>query len=315
MKDFISVNLSATFGWSCDFRLFDVTTRQLAPSPAHRSQFIETVRENMATFSAVELKIARAVLNDPAGVINKSIGQFALDAEVSAASAVRFCRAMGLAGFQELKLTLTRSAPTETVLAGTEVTACDSQETASRKVVLGSAEALATAANNIDHEAVVAAAQVLGEARRVLVTGIGTSAPLAADVAYRLALIGVDAVFPPDAHVQHVMASHLSEGDACLVISHTGSTVESLAAAGAARDAGATVLAVTSFAGTPLTDLSNHVVVAGSQETAYRVDAMTSRVVHLAVLDALVVVLAHSSPERYSNLATSHEILARGHRI
>lgn len=269
----------------------------------------------MATFSAVELRIAKAVLNDPAGVINKSIGQFAQDAQVSAASAVRFCRAMGLAGFQELKLTLTRSAPNEAIQAATEVTAGDSHETASRKVVLGSAEALATAAGNIDHTVVAAAARVLGEARRVLVAGIGTSAPLAADVAYRLALIGVDAVFPPDSHVQHVMASHLTEGDACLVISHTGSTIETLATAGAAKDAGASVLAVTSFAGTPLTDLSNQVVVAGSQETAYRVDAMTSRVVHLAVLDALVVVLAHASPERASTLTTSHEILARGHRI
>ncbi len=181
--------------------------------------------------------------------------------------------------------------------------------------MLGSAEALAAAADNIDHSTVAAAASVLGEARRVLVTGIGTSAPLAADVAYRLALIGVDAVFPPDAHVQHVMASHLTAGDACLVISHTGSTVETLAAAGAARNAGAAVVAVTSFAGTPLTDLSHHVIVAGSQETAYRVDAMTSRVVHLAVLDSIVVVLAHSSPGRSDTLASSHEILARGHRI
>lgn len=292
-----------------------MTTNDLAPAPAHREQFLEAVREKLASFTAVELRIAKAMLNDPAGLINQSIGQFALVAEVSAASAVRFCRAMGLAGFQELKLTLSRTAPVRPVGAATDVDAGDSPQTASRKVVLGSAEALAAAADNIDHSAVAAAARVLGGARRVLVTGIGTSAPLAADVAYRLALIGVDAVFPPDAHVQHVMASHLTAADACLVISHTGSTVETLAAAGAARGSGAAVIAVTSFAGTPLTDLSHHVVVAGSQETAYRVDAMTSRVVHLAVLDSLVVVLAHSSPGRSDTLALSHEILARGHRI
>jgi DNA-binding MurR/RpiR family transcriptional regulator len=286
-----------------------VTTNDLAPAPAHREQFLEAVRENLASFTSVELRIAKAMLNDPAGLINQSIGQFAVVAGVSAASAVRFCRAMGLAGFQELKLTLSRSAPSQPVRPATDVDAGDSPETASRKVVLGSAEALATAAGNIDHSAVAAAAGVLGEARRVLVAGIGTSAPLAADVAYRLALIGVDAVFPADAHVQHVMASHLTAGDACLVISHTGSTVETLAVAGAA------VLAVTSFAGPPLTDISDLVVVAGSQETAYRVDAMTSRVVHLAVLDALVVVLAHSSPRRSETLASSNENLARGHRI
>lgn len=269
----------------------------------------------MASFSAVELRIAKALVGDPSGVINQSIGHFAAVAGVSTASVVRFCRTMGLAGFQALKLALTRSAPSERAQVGTDLDAADTPETVSRKVVLSSAEALATAAGNIDHSAVAAVAGLIGRARKVLVIGIGTSAPLAADVAYRLALIGVDAVFPPDAHVQHVMASHLAAGDACLVISHTGSTVETLAAAGAARDAGAAVLAVTSFAGTPLTDLSHHAVVAGSQETAYRVDAMTSRVVHLAVLDALVVVLAHSSPGRSDTLGSSHEILARGHRI
>ncbi len=268
----------------------------------------------MASFSAVELRIARAMLNDPSAVINQSIGQFAAGAGVSTASAVRFCRTVGLAGFQALKLALTRTAPSEQSLAATDVRADDSSETVSRKVILGSAEALATAAGNVDHSAVATMAGIIGRARKVLVVGIGTSAPLASDVAYRLALIGVDAVFPADAHVQHVMASHLTADDVCFVISHTGSTVETLAAAGAARSAGAAVLAVTSFTGTHLTDASDHVVVAGSQETAYRVDAMTSRVVHLAVLDAIVVVLAHQSPGRPATLDTSHEILT-SHRI
>lgn len=194
---------------------------------AHREQFLEAVRENLASFTVVELRIAKAMLNDPAGLINQSIGQFAVVAGVSAASAVRFCRARArrFPGTQADPEPLGAHAGVRTA---TDVDAGDSPETASRKVMLGSAEALATAAGNIDHSAIAAAAGVLGEARRVLVAGIGTSAPLAADVAYRLALIGVEAVFPADAHVQHVMASHLTAGDACLVVSHTGSTVETL---------------------------------------------------------------------------------------
>ena len=289
-------------------------TEQLNPPATHQGQFLETVRENLTSFSDVEKRIARAILNDPAGVINQTIGDFAAVAGVSAASAVRFCQALGLSGFQELKLVLTRSSPARSVIA-TDVDGEDSAETVSRKVILNTARALEVAAGHIDHVKVARLADLIAGARRTLVVGIGTSAPLASDVAYRLALIGVDAVFAADAHVQNIMAGNLKSSDVCLIISHTGSTTETLSAAGSAKTAGATIVAVTSFTGTPLTDLTDLAVVAGSQETAYRVDAMTSRVVHLAVLDAIFVALTYRSRERSEALAASNEILVRQHRI
>lgn len=290
-----------------------MTIDQIRPLSTHRAQFLEAVRENLTTFSDVEMRIARGILSDPYGVINMSIGQFAAEAGVSTASAVRFCQGMGLAGFQALKLVLTRESPTEPAQVA-EVNSDDDEPTVSRKVILGSAKALEAAAGNIDHGKVSGLAELIAGAKRTLVVGIGTSAPLAADVAYRLALIGIDAVFPLDTHVQNIMASHLTEADVCLVVSHTGSTVETLAAARAAKTAGAATVAVTSFAGTPLTDLTELAVIAGSQETAYRVDAMTSRVVHLAVLDAIVVLLTHKSAERAVVLTASNEILSAQHR-
>jgi DNA-binding MurR/RpiR family transcriptional regulator len=290
-----------------------VTTQQLKAPATHRAQLLESIRENLASFSAVELRIARSILGNPQSIINSSIGQFAAKAEVSSASAVRFCQGMGLAGFQALKLVLTRESPSATVQLA-DINPHDNTAAVSRKVVLGSAQALQSAAENIDHESVAEAASRIGAARRTLVLGVGTSAPLAADVAYRLALVGVDAVFAGDAHVQNIMASHLTSQDACLIISHTGSTIETLAAARAAKAAGAATLAVTSFTGTPLTDLADLSVVAGSQETAYRVDAMISRVVHLAVLDAIVVLLTHASPKRLAALSDSNELLTQLHR-
>lgn len=290
-----------------------VSTQQIKAPPTHRAQFLESIRESLASFSEVELRIARAILGDPQDIINRSIGQFAAEAGVSSASAVRFCQGMGLAGFQALKLVLTRESPSETVQLA-EIEPDDDEWTVSRKVVLGSAQALQSAAGNIDHGSVAEVASRIGRARRTLVLGIGTSAPLAADVAYRLALVGVDAVFAADAHVQNIMASRLTPEDACLIISHTGSTTETLAASRTAKAVGAATLAVTSFTGTPLTDLAELSVVAGSQETAYRVDAMISRVVHLAVLDAIVVLLTHGSRQRMAALSDSNDILSQLHR-
>ncbi len=124
-------------------RFLIVKTEQLNPPATHHGQFLETVRENLTAFSDVERRIARAILNDPAGVINQSIGEFAAVAGVSAASAVRFCQALSLSSFQELKLVLTRSSPERSVIA-TDVDGEDSAETVSRKVILNSALSSAT---------------------------------------------------------------------------------------------------------------------------------------------------------------------------
>jgi DNA-binding MurR/RpiR family transcriptional regulator len=65
-----------------------------------------------------------------------------------------------------------------------------------------------------------------------------------------------------------------------------------LSAAQNARGAGATVVALTSFQRSPITTVAHVVLVTASAETAFRVEAMASRIAHLSVVDALYVALA-----------------------
>jgi RpiR family carbohydrate utilization transcriptional regulator len=106
-----------------------------------------------------------------------------------------------------------------------------------------------------------------------LFAGVGTSAPLTQDAAYRLAAIGIAAEAYSDVHVQHLHARLLREGDVCVAVSHTGSTRETLEVVGAARAAGALAVAITSFARSPLTELVEHVIVAGTCEVSFRLEA------------------------------------------
>ena len=49
---------------------------------------------------------------------------------------------------------------------------------------------------------------------------------------------------------------------------------------------------MTGFRRSPLVEIVDHAIVAGSRETAFRVEAMASRIVHVAIVDALFVLLA-----------------------
>ncbi|NQX28359.1 MurR/RpiR family transcriptional regulator [Microbacteriaceae bacterium VKM Ac-2854] len=264
----------------------------------------EHIRSTLPNLTPAERRVADEVLRDPLAVIHQSVTELAALADASPATVVRLCTSVGLRGFQDLKITLARETiPTDQRVLGA-ILPDDEDRDVVRKVLGGTISALEQAAASIDSAAVARIADVILSARRVQFGAVGTSAPLASDAAYRLTTIGIDATFNPDVHAQHVGARMLGPDDVFFAISHTGSTFETIATAKAARAAGATVVALTSFARSPLLDTVDHAVIAGSPEVAYRVEAMASRIVHLALFDALFVLLTLRSPDSadYQNL-------------
>lgn len=67
-----------------------------------------------------------------------------------------------------------------------------------------------------------------------------------------------------------VAAGRLEPGDVCIAVSHTGSTRETLEILAAAKTSGATTVAITSFARSPLSEQVDHLIVAGTREVSFR---------------------------------------------
>lgn len=256
--------------------------------------------------------MADVVLADPLRVLDASVTELADRANTSAASVVRMCTSIGLKGYQELKTRLAVEYVPET-----ETGAESSNETGVRltaTLLRDFAAALRDTAAVVDVEPVENVVEALLAARRIQFAAVGTSAMLAFDSSYRLTTLGLSAFYVGDVHAQHIQARMLEPGDVLFAVSHTGSTFETLAAARAARTAGATVLAVTSFARSPLTELCDHAIIAGSAETRIRVEAVASRLIHLAVLDALHVLIRQRLPDADMHLRAAADVLAE-HRF
>lgn len=287
---------------------------RITDTESRTTAIVERIRAHLPALSPAERRVAAAVLLDPPGVIHLSVSELAAKSGASAATVVRLCTTLGLRGFQELKITLaSESVPLHQQVLGA-VSAGDGAAEIISKVLGGTEHALHRAVAAVDPRVLEQISAAIVSARRVQFGAVGTSSPLAADAAYRLNTIGIDAVFTPDVHTQHVTARMLTPEDVFFAISHTGSTVETLATARAARAAGATVIALTSFASSPLTELVDFALVAGSLETAYRVEAMVSRIVHLALLDAIFVLLAIRHPRSPSSQLLTADVLVE-HRI
>ncbi|MGP6174602.1 MurR/RpiR family transcriptional regulator [Corynebacterium sp. A21] len=265
---------------------------------------LEQLRSYLPSFSPAERKVADVVLLDPIAVLNDSVTQLALKAEVSPATVIRMCNAIGLRGFQDLKTQITihhipSAAPGE--IPG---------ENPIQEVLQESAKALIDAAAVINVEAVEVVAAHLAGARRIHVVAVGTSSMLARDFTYRLSMLGMHSTFIGDVHAQHVWAKMLGPEDVLFAISHTGSTFETISAVRSAREAGARITALTSFTSSPLTELCDSYVIAGSAETKIRVEATSSRLVHMAVLDAIHVLLRKQVPGAEKGLKDTAEVIA-----
>ena len=280
----------------------------------HQTAVLEEIRMRSSALSAAEQRVSRFVLSNPARVMQISVSDLAAASETSVGTVVRFCQRLGLRGYQDLKLSIAREVAPDSTHLPEEVKIDDCAEDILRKVLHSSGSALIGSSSSISAVETEAIVDTLIRARRIVFAAVGTSAPMAADIAYRLTTLGLDATFNPDTHVQHVTARMLTPDDVCFAVSHTGSTVETLTTMRAAAAAGATTVAVTSFVSSPLTDIVSHRLVAGSKETSYRVEAMASRIVHLAVLDALYVTItlrhepARHAVEMAGDVITEHRI-------
>jgi DNA-binding MurR/RpiR family transcriptional regulator len=211
------------------------------------------------------------------------------------------CKTAGFRGFHELKLKLVsdlavnRSQPLSHATGLT--TATEPKELIARVMQL-SADAIETATTTVDPSSFARAVTSLAGARRILVIGNGTSMAPAQDAAYRLSALGLHAVAPADSYSQGIVARQLTRGDVCLMISHTGATTDSLHPAMAASDAGAFVVAISSYDQSPASEIADVLLVAGGHEQGFRLETMASRLSHLAVVDALFVGIALTEPRR-----------------
>jgi RpiR family carbohydrate utilization transcriptional regulator len=258
----------------------------------------EMVRAASSSLPPAEARVAQALLGHGIDVVHASVSEVALDAGTGVGTVVRACQSLGFKGFQAAKIALAQDLLPLDERPQTDVTEGDSPEEVLAKLADSSADAMRRATASIAPSSIGRAVNMLAKARRVLCLGVGTSAPLAQDAAYRFATIGLDADAPPDVHVQHVRARLLTRADVALAVSHTGATQETLGAVNGAHDAGAGIIAITSFSTTPLTELADVALVAGGRETSYRVEAMASRLAHLLVIDTLFTSLVLGDPRR-----------------
>lgn len=277
------------------------------------------IRSLLPGLARAEQRVAEVVLAGAASVAHRSITEVAEAAGTSETTVTRFCKAIGVGGYPELRLALAvetaRSAARGSPEVGGDIGPGDRLVDVVAKVAFADSRAVEETADQLDIAILDSVVEALAAAKRIDVYGVGASASVALDFQQKLHRIGRTASAWTDVHAALTSAALLTRADVAVGVSHTGATSDTVDALARARLSGAGTVALTNFPRSPITEAADHVLTTAARETTFRSGAMASRIALLTVVDCLFIGVAqrhHESAQRA--LASTYEAVS-GRRL
>ncbi|TCP56858.1 RpiR family transcriptional regulator [Tamaricihabitans halophyticus] len=254
------------------------------------------IRSLLPGLARAEQRVAKVVLDNPAAVARNSITEVAEAAGTSETTVTRFCKAIGVGGYPELRIALAadtaRSEARSDRDLGGDIGPDDDLRQIVGKVSFADVHAVEETAQQLDVAVLERVVNLLATAGRVDVYGVGASAFVAADLQQKLHRIGRISFSWSDTHIMLTSAAVLGSNDVAVGISHTGATADTVEALRVAREHGATTVALTNFPRSPIAEVADLVLTTAARETTFRSGAMASRIAQLTVIDCLFIGVA-----------------------
>ena len=240
----------------------------------------------LPTLNQSEGKVARLVLDYPDEIVNFSISQTAAQAGVSGTTVNRFCRRLMLNGYPDLKIQIAKNLGSGIQYVSSAVTLGDSDETYPLKILGSAIEQMIIARDSLPIIEIAKAIEIFQNAKQIFFIGFGTSAAVATDAEHRFFRFGVPVAATLDPLVADMQAAGSDKDTVFVYISNTGRTKLLLNNSEIAKKSNAKIVGFTKR-GSPLAEVCDVVLDTKAIEDTEAYMPMTSRLVHLALLDVL----------------------------
>jgi len=256
---------------------------------------LERIKACLPSLAPAEQRVAHLVLADPRRFASLPVTELADRAQVSKPTVVRFCRSMGYDGLSDFKQKLAGTVHEGVPFIHRSVDVDDKTADVLVKVVDNTVAAFLNYRNDASPHAIEKAVEALLQTYlnrgRIEFYGAGNSGIVAQDAQHKFFRLGINAVAYSDGHMQVMSASLLGPGDCLVIVSNSGRTRDLMDAADIARKHGATVITLTA-SGSPLA-AAGHIHLAADHPEGYdRYSPMTSRLLHLMIIDIVATCLA-----------------------
>jgi len=254
------------------------------------SDVLSKVRGFYSSLSSSEKKVADYILDHYQETIRMTLADVAQESGVSDATVLRFSRSIGYKRWLEFKIDLTQTLPSLPDQILDEVSEGDSPGDIAKIVFNCSIQALTDTIAVLDEASFKEALDLINNAERILLVGVGTSGPMANEMHNRFLRLGLNCHVQTDSYIQVMESALLTSKDLIVVISQTGDSEDPLRTTALAKSNGSAVIVITGNTASKLTDYADVVLLSVSHET--RVETIASRIAQYAIIHALYVGLA-----------------------
>ena len=250
------------------------------------------IRSAYADLYSAEKKVADFILANSHEIMHLSVTEIAAKSGASEATVVRFCRSLGYGGYQDFKLTLARDTVSPIKSIHEDLEKSDDISTITHKVFQNNIQALTDTLAVLDMKEMEKAVDAISKAGKVLIIGVGTSAPNVQDAYNKFFRIGLNCSCQTDSHLQVMEAALLNKGDVLIAISHSGSTKDPIETLLAAKKRGAVTICITNNSLSPITKEAHISLLTASRETRFKSEALASRIAQTSIINALLMALS-----------------------
>lgn len=253
---------------------------------------LNRLQQSINNFSKAERRIAEVILKDPAAVVHMTTAELARAADVSDPMVSRLCRSAGCRSFPDLKVQLASAMASGNSYISSTVSAGDNSEEIAQKIIGANMNGLEYLRNGLELDAIDKAIEIIRNAKRIEIFGMGGCASIAADAQNRFFRSGIPTVCYEDTLKQRMAAASATKGTAVLIITFTGRTKDMIETAEIVKRAGGDLIAITAT-DSPIAKLADVAISSASEleDTTIYVP-MVTRIVILTIIDILTTGLA-----------------------
>lgn len=271
------------------------------------------IKEEYRKLTKSEKKVADYFIENYKDAINESTQSIAVATDTSPATVIRFVKTLKFDGLQQLKLAIAADMDSQKPDIKDEII---HQKDGLSEIVEKNKRNLINSIERLyalmDLKLIEKSVDAIDSAKKVYLFGVGASGIVCYDINYKLSRIGKDVVFNNDIHLQLVNLNFITKEDACVCVSYSGNTKETVLVAEIAKKAGAKTVGICCYGRNELSKICDITLRVPHDERELRLGAISSRNTTLTLLDTIYLAITHRHyPDVLNDIESTRDLIKK----
>jgi len=238
-----------------------------------------------------EKRVATFVKNYPEEVIKLPINVLAEKVGVSVSTVIRLCRRIGINGYTDLKIDITRDLALNYKKTYSEINSNDSIPLLLNKVQQLFSHTISNTFKILSISALKEAYLNIINSDSVLIIGAGGTAALAKLLNHKLLKLEINSQWSDDFSLIPLLINKIGKNNVLFVLSHSGSTNLVYDAVVMAKKKGCRIIILTNYLQSPMAKKSDIILATGIDEQPLGSEGVTTRMAQISIIEVLCLLI------------------------